>query len=421
MIFAHGQLLPDSVLPTLLDTLEDEINAAKAMASLSPETVISALDALAGRLEAGEFDPLLRQYLPAGASLNDLLPLLRREALESKLKTELGDPPFVPQSHGRTAARRLPLGTLLHITAGNMPGLPVYSAVEGLLCGNVNLIKLPHSDKGLSLAALQLLTDQAPALAPFLYAFTFSSSETGTLKRLCSLSDGVVTWGGDGAIASLRSLAPPGCKLIEWGHRLGFTYISGYENVTEELSALARHIIATGQRLCSSCQVIFLDTAERAEGEAFCQSFLPHLERAAGALHKPQELGAQASLSGHTALLCRIVEGRAEGEHLFSGKGCSIVLCPGDELELSPMEGNVLVKLLPQERLLAALRRQKGRLQTAGLICSPEKREALTDLLLRSGVTRITRAGSLSHSFPGEAHDGEYPLRRYTRIADVEK
>ena len=80
-----------------------------------------------------------------------------------------------------------------------------------------------------------------------------------------------------------------------------------------------------------------------------------------------------------------------------------------------------MVKLLPQERLLAALRRQKGRLQTAGLICSPEKREALTDLLLRSGVTRITRAGSLSHSFPGEAHDGEYPLRRYTRIADVEK
>ena len=169
MIFAHGQFLPDSALPSLLDTLADEINATRATPSLSPEAVISALDALAGRLEAGEFDPLLRQYLPAGASLNDLLPLLRREALESKLKTELGDPPFVPQSHGRTAARRLPLGTLLHVTAGNMPGLPVYSAVEGLLCGNVNLIKLPRGDKGLSLAALQLLADQAGSLPLRLY------------------------------------------------------------------------------------------------------------------------------------------------------------------------------------------------------------------------------------------------------------
>ena len=85
------------------------------------------------------------------------------------------------------------------------------------------------------------------------------------------------------------------------------------------------------------------------------------------------------------------------------------------------MEGNVLVKLLPRKDLLPTLRRQKGRLQTAGLICSPEKREALTELLLRAGATRVTRAGSLSRSFPGEAHDGEYPLRRYTRIVDVER
>lgn len=84
------------------------------------------------------------------------------------------------------------------------------------------------------------------------------------------------------------------------------------------------------------------------------------------------------------------------------------------------MEGNVLVKLLPQGELLPTLRRQKGRLQTAGLLCSPEKREALIALLSRAGVTRITRAGTMSAAFPGEAHDGEYPLRRYVRIVDAE-
>ena len=85
------------------------------------------------------------------------------------------------------------------------------------------------------------------------------------------------------------------------------------------------------------------------------------------------------------------------------------------------MEGNVLVKLLPQAELLPALRRQKGRLQTAGLLCPPEQREALTELLARAGVTRVTRAGSMSAAFPGEAHDGEYPLRRYVRVGDVER
>ena len=93
---------------------------------------------------------------------------------------------------------------------------------------------------------------------------------------------------------------------------------------------------------------------------------------------------------------------------------------PDGELELSPMEGNVLVKLLPRKDLLAALRRQKGRLQTAGLLCGPEEREELTGLLARAGITRVTRAGSMSDTFPGEGHDGEYPLRRYVRVVDVE-
>ncbi|MBQ8851430.1 MAG: acyl-CoA reductase, partial [Oscillibacter sp.] len=44
----------------------------------------------------------------------------------------------------------------------------------------------------------------------------------------------------------------------------------------------------------------------------------------------------------------------------------------------------------------------------------------LTRLLARSGVNRVTRAGSMSHTFPGEAHDGEYPLRRYQRMVDIQ-
>ncbi|MBP3521293.1 MAG: hypothetical protein J6J87_08115 [Oscillospiraceae bacterium] len=84
------------------------------------------------------------------------------------------------------------------------------------------------------------------------------------------------------------------------------------------------------------------------------------------------------------------------------------------------MEGNVFVKLLPRDQLLPALGRSKGFLQTAGLICPPVEREELAALLARAGVNRVTRPGAMSASFPGEAHDGEYPLRRYTRVVDVE-
>ena len=281
---------------------------------------------------------------------------VRREALEAKLAAELGPEPFRPVKLAKTTARALPLGVLFHIAPGNMPGLPVYTALEGLLTGNINLIKLPHGDKGLSLAAFQLLAEQEPRLAPYLYAFDLSSGQREELDALAALADGMVAWGGDGAIEAARTLAGPGCKLIEWGHRLSFAYVSGYEDREGELSSLAAHIVDTGQRLCSSCQVIFLDTGNWEEGAAFCRDFLPYLERAAAKRPGPSG-GASASLSGHTALLERVADGRAAGEALFRGKGCSAVLRPGRELELSPMEGNVLVKLLPQVELLPALRR----------------------------------------------------------------
>lgn len=419
MIFAQGKLLPDTERKTVLEGLEGHLDALRAGPPLEAETVVAAVDALGKRLERGEFEALLAQFLPAGMGLAELLPLLRRESLEAKLAAELGPDPFAPGIRPKTEARVLPLGTLFHIAPGNMPGLPVYTALEGLLTGNANLVKLPHGDKGLSLAAFRLLTEQEPRLAPWLYAFDLPSERREDLKTLADLADGLVVWGGDGAIEAARALAGPGCKLIEWGHRLSFAYVSGFENREEELSALARHIVDTGQRLCSSCQVIFLDSEDRGEGEAFCREFLPYLERAAAERPGPAG-GAAASLSGFTALLERIVDGKAEGEALFRGKGCSVILHPDRELELSPMEGNMLVKLLPQKELLPALRRQKGRLQTAGLVCAPGKRAALASLLARAGVTRVTRAGSMSASFPGEAHDGEYPLRRYLRVVDVE-
>lgn len=420
MIFANGNLLPDSERKTLLAHLEEQINAVRLQEPLQAETVINAVDALGKRLSSGEFDSLLSQFLPANVTLDDLLPLLTRQAIEAKLTAELGPDPFGDRAFPGTTARALPLGTLLHIAPGNMPGLPVYTALEGLLTGNVNLVKLPHGDKGLSLAAFRLLVEQEPKLAPYLYTFDIPSKEREVLQALANMADGLVTWGGDRAIEAVRTLAPSGCKLMEWGHRLSFAYLSGYEDRETELSALAAHIIETNQRLCSSCQVIFLDTESQEEAAAFCREFLPYLERSAAKRPGPGA-GAQAALSGHTALLERIVEGRAEGETLFPGKGCSILLRPDRELELSPMEGNVLVKLLPQTDLLPTLRRQKGRLQTAGLVCAPEKRQALTSLLARAGLTRITRAGNMSASFPGEAHDGEYPLRRYLRVVDVEK
>lgn len=417
MIFANGSILPDSELEVVLSRLERELPQILSGPPLEAGTVLDALDALGKELDSGALDALIAQFAPPGAKeeLDRVRPQIGRAALEERLDLELGGLSG-PRPFGRSEVR--PLGVLLHVAPGNMVGLPAFTAAEGLLTGNLNLVKLPRGDRGLTLAVFQKLTELEPDLSPYLYAFDIPSKDTASLGWLAALADGIVTWGGDGAVSAMRELAPAGCRLIEWGHRLSFAYLSDWEGA--DLSALAEHIVSTGGLLCSSCQVIFLDTDFLSIGEQFCKKFLPVLEKAAASHYKTPGQAAQAALYARETALEQMVDRSGSDDLNFPGKLCSLTLRRDCELELSHLHGNVLVKRLPRGEIIPTLRRQKGRLQTAGLVCPEGSREELTALLARAGVNRITAPGHMSHTFPLEAHDGEYPLRRYVRVVDVE-
>ena len=418
MIFANGELRSDREINAVIAELEVyDLPGTLSGPPLEADTVLDALEALGAELDSGALDGLIARYAPPGAreELARVRPQISRAALEQRLALELGGLAG-PRPFGRSEVR--PLGVLLHIAPGNMAGLPAFTAVEGLLTGNINLVKLPRGDKGLTLAVFQKLTELEPRLAPYLYAFDLSSKYAGTIKALASLADGIVTWGGDGAVSAMRGLAPPGARLIEWGHRLSFAYLSGWEGM--DLSTLAEHIVRTGGLLCSSCQVVFLDTDLLSVAERFCKRFLPVLEKAAASHYKTPGQAAQAALYARETALEQMVD-RAEFDDLnFPGQNCSLTLRRDMNLELSHLHGNVLVKRLPRQELIPILRRQRGRLQTAGLICPEPEREGLSALLARAGVNRITAPGRMSDAFPCEAHDGEYPLRRYVRVVDLE-
>ena len=347
MIFAAGKLLPPEALPELLDGLEKRVERTLAGPPLEAETVISALDGLGRALESGELDPLLLQYAPPGtrAELEEVRWMLRRETLEARLGLELGalrPGARLPRPFGEVRAE--PPGGAVSRGGGQSARPAPVQRRRGPLDRKSQLDKITPRGPGLSLAALKLLTDREPRLAPWLYALEASSRDTRTLERLAALADGVVTWGGDGAVAALRRLAPPGSKLIEWGHRLSFAYLADWTDREGELTALARHIVRTGGLLCSSCQVIFLDMEDPAEGARFCETFLPLLERAAQARSRDQ--AAQAALHTHTYRLERLAEGG--GGKAWFGTGCSLTWKEDRELELSPLRGNVLVKCLPR-------------------------------------------------------------------------
>ena len=238
MILANGTIYPSSEQSTLLDGLETSVNATRMGEPLSVDTVIGAIDTLGRRMAAGEFDDILRQcgvesLSSVGEKVRGSVRLLSREYLEYKVATELGRDFFLPRDTrpmlGLSGVKTvpLPLGTLFHISAGNVDFLPAYTVVEGLLTGNINLLKLPQADNGLTLLALKTLVEIEPRLADFIYVFDTPFDDIAAMKKMAELADGIVVWGGDAAIRAARSLAAPGAKLIEWGHRLSFAYLSG--------------------------------------------------------------------------------------------------------------------------------------------------------------------------------------------------
>ena len=483
MILYGGEVFETKEQDRLISELDERINRTLLQKKLSPKTVINAAEKLRQVIIDGEFDERLFSLgLNNTEHYKALIcAVLSRDSLEQRLIEELGgypkehvsNPPdsILPQlkevliksgmqtaqadfssdcmkttqeylmyfkefSCNMTENMRAkcvprfiqrflnisvqPLGVLLHIAAGNMDGLPAMSLAEGLLTGNINILKLPSADNGFSLEIISRLIKYEPELADFVYIFDTPSSDIHAMGRLAALADGIAVWGGETAVKATRAFAPVGTKLIEWGHKLGFCYISGNEDITEELYGLAEHIATTKQLLCSSCQTIFIDTEDEKELRKFCERFLSLLNEAVSN-HSDNSIGIRArrTILSRTEQLEEIIGAANTAPNEYKGKGCRLIIKDGG-LELSPMLCSVLVKKLPRKDIVSVLRRSKGFLQTAGLICPENERAELSDILCRSGITRITRPKDMSAYFYGEAHDGEYPLRRYTRIVDRE-
>ena len=419
MILYKGQIYPDSKQNELIDRLQgDVIETLSKPQRLTPDKVIAASERLYQKVASGYYDgialPLLNEFGVSYERYQVMAKAFSAEVLAYKCEIELGAQwQDLPPLNSGTVRKIAPLGVLFHVAAGNVDGLPAYSVAEGLLSGNINVLKLPSGDTGLSVRLLSDLIAEEPSLAEYIYVFDVPSTEFETLKRLAKLADGVVVWGGDVAQRAARDMCDVSTKIIPWGHKLSFAYAT--KNATDgQLHELARHVCATEQVLCSSCQGIFYDTESQEELQLFAKRFFEIFKQENAIVGK-----ADAAMRGRNSV--QLYSDRLENRYplILSEDGVSVVVKEDCELELSYTFRNVWVKALPQGQIVAALKKQKGYLQTCGLLCDTSEKQLLAERLVAAGVVRVT-GGDLSRTFFGEAHDGTYPLREYTRIIEID-
>ena len=412
--------------PHMFEELAKTLSRALYEPAPEVQTVIRACDALAGMLSHEVHLPLLMRLgmseEKAAWEIEQARSRMCASALEARLYSEFGPggPCAVRDIHTEREHVREqwhPLGVLLHVSAGNVDALPVYSVIEGLLTGNINLLKLPAGESGLSEGILEALFALEPSLRSRVHVFDFRAEETQKLKALAALSDAVVLWGSDEAVQAIRTHALPQTKLIEWGPRLSFAYVSP-EADDAFLRGVAHDMCFTSQLYCSSAQGIFVDTRDEAALLRFARLFLSILESEAAA--HPAGLDALMGAGVSLGLYADSLEADLLGKgRVLRGAGCSVTVCTDSVPEGARRFGNCWVKPLPKEEILPALRPYAGYLQNVALSCAPQERAGIERALIAAGAVRICDGYNLSHGYCDMPRDGILPLTRYMKRVSV--
>lgn len=421
MILYKGEVYPDGKQEELISSLEgDMLETLQNNRTLTYNDVIDACDKLYQRVMNHEFDsivlPLLEMANMPYSTFERYAKYFSKEGLLKKIDIELGDLKNGELDLDEENTRHYePLGILFHIAAGNVDLLPAYSVVEGLLVGNINILKLPTGDNGMSIRLLQELIKESPILKDYIYVFDVPSTEVETIKQLANLADATIVWGGDMAQKAARTFVDIHSSIISWGHKISFTYVD--KNVTdEELKALCESICATNQLFCSSSQGIYVNTDDVNELKALAERILPlfaETSKKMGTL--PLTMKAKNSLLIYNEKL----EGNAD--KVFTKDGVSIIVKEDNKLELSFLFQNIWIKPLKKEDIIKVLKPNKNLLQTVSINKLIEGKKEISSLLAKAGATRITALGDNSRMLAGESHDGEYALRRYIRVVETIK
>ena len=344
---------------------------------------------------------------------------LSKKNLYAKLVRELGDD-FECELRSKPRERGLlegyrPLGVICHITPSNDELLPFLAAIEGLITGNINFLKISSSTsaKTSELFKTFLRMPSNQKLAERLLFCEFASSDQNSLKAFLSFADGVSAWGGERALSQIRSLLPVGVRFIPWGHRLSFAYLgSDYELSKEDLADLTHDVTLYAQQACSAPQTLYVEGSWERTLEVAQRVYESLSEKA-----QPLELdqASQAEVTNYSLL--KMTEEALGIAKVFGGPGerSRVIAVNESSLGSSPLNQTLIVKPIERNQLLSILRPQRAFLQSVGLKANERDTAELCDIFFACGATRITSWSKMQDSYAGEPHDGERALTRFLK------
>jgi len=364
----------------------------------------------------------------AAAMLETVSAFLRRDRLRKKLRRELGsDTPFEiarPSFREEPFESWAPMGILVHIAPTNVFTIGILAVIEGLLAGNVNILKSSASQRQLPQLFFEALLalDRGGLLRPYVIILDLSSRRRELLERLVASADAVSAWGSEEAIASIRRMTPDGVRFVAWGHKISFAYFAKERLDDEEaMRKVCEDVCLLDQNACSSPQDVFVECDDMATLTAFAKRFAAVLRKVAAESPRTEPSPAQqAEITTHLSVartemalgLTHVIEDEAHEWAVIADRRGG--------LGVSPLFRTVLVRPLPEAEIVPTLHPMKRYLQTVGLVAPRERILPLSRRLFGAGCLRVRRPGEMHGGYVGEPHDGVYALPSFMKRISVD-
>jgi hypothetical protein len=417
------QLMPEIKAQDLVENDIDKL--ADTLYSLPVDDILDYLDKILkylcknGKLisQAAELYSKTSEYPDAlldkwFASMTDIL---NRKAARQMIDAELsynGRPGsdflngWVKIDDETSCVRAMPTRQL-HITAGNVPEVPVISALRAVLTKSAAVIKLPGGaiipGALIAIAAHEAAPDHAITQNLSLVYWQGGDENIENTLFAPGAFDRIIVWGGPAAVAAVQSKTPF-TKTISLNPRYGISLIGSEAfsgKLQETVDRVLTDVLAYNQKACISSLVHYIEGTEEQANEyaALLQQALKKYDDKVPNFTPPQAQG-QVKRMKHGRYANARWYLNYDNDDFVSG---AVVI--SGEFDILDHPASRLVVVRPVAKLDDALKYIHQSVSTVG-VYPEERRDELKDRILARGVSSVLPLGQCEKVFAGIPHDG---------------
>ena len=357
--------------------------------------------------------------------LNSFFQQLNGENLEALVVHDLGhaqrlDEMVASPGEQKAGCASVAIGPelMVHIAAGNIPNPTFTSVALGLLTRSAQFVKCATGASFLPRMFAHSIYDADPKLGACLEIAEWPGGNAEPEGVLFAEADCVTVTGCDETITALRARVPSKAKMIGYGHRVSFGYVtaealSGF-HAKRVVARAATDVIAWDQLGCLSPHVLYVEHGGGLSAEQFAEDLAAELarrelteprgrvapEEAATIASKRSFYKVRAANSPDTRLWC--------SEH---STAWTVVYEADPRFQLSSLHRFIYVKAVTDlADLLQGAENVRGKVSTVGLAATEDRAPQIATQLARWGVTRVCPLGQMQSPPLTWRHDGRPSL-----------